>query len=113
MNQIIFNVRNLSKSIGNTKILSNISFDMYKGEIVACLGHNGAGKTTTIRCMTGLLKPEGKLFYQGEEVDFSNNKDSEKIKKNRCLFRFSWLLRKSFGNKKSSDVFGFIWNGQF
>ncbi|MCK9226037.1 MAG: ABC transporter ATP-binding protein [Candidatus Muirbacterium halophilum] len=81
MNDIIFEVKSLSKRFGNSIILDNISFSLKKGEIVAYLGHNGAGKTTTIRCMTGLLNPEGKLFFFGEEVDFSGEIDSKKLGK--------------------------------
>ena len=38
------------------KVLSNISFSVGKGEMLAILGQTGAGKTTMLRCMLGFLK---------------------------------------------------------
>ena len=35
------------------KAVSNLSLNMYKGQITALLGHNGAGKTTTMSILTG------------------------------------------------------------
>jgi iron complex transport system ATP-binding protein len=40
-------------------ILKNITFNINKGEILALLGPNGTGKTTLMRCLLGLLKPNG------------------------------------------------------
>lgn len=37
--------------------LSNISFELYKGDILALIGHNGSGKTTLLRTIIGILKP--------------------------------------------------------
>ena len=52
---------------------NNISFNVYKNEIFAILGHNGAGKTTIFNIMTGLLKPDnGEVYYNG--LPLSKNK---------------------------------------
>ncbi|MDO4588092.1 MAG: ATP-binding cassette domain-containing protein [Planctomycetia bacterium] len=57
----IIECRNLSKQFkeGRQKIeaLSDISFDVYPGQIVALLGPDGAGKTTLMRLLCGLLSP--------------------------------------------------------
>ena len=37
------------------KAVDNISFNIYKGQITALLGHNGAGKTTTMSMLTGTV----------------------------------------------------------
>jgi len=48
-------VENLKKVFDNGKVaVDGVSFNMYKGQIFALLGHNGAGKTTTISMITGL-----------------------------------------------------------
>lgn len=48
--------RNLSKRFGGTKAITDLSFEIRKGQIVGFLGPNGAGKSTTLRIMTGILQ---------------------------------------------------------
>jgi len=48
------------------KAVDDISFDVYKGEIVGFIGPNGAGKSTTIKMMCGILNPtSGKVLING------------------------------------------------
>ncbi|HKX27981.1 MAG TPA: ABC transporter ATP-binding protein [Blastocatellia bacterium] len=48
-------VEHLTKSYGQARAVSDISFKVEKGEILGFLGPNGAGKTTTMRILTGYL----------------------------------------------------------
>lgn len=62
-------IKNLSKSYGNKKVVDNLSLDINAGEIYAFIGHNGAGKTTTIKCCCGILKfEEGEIYIDGKSV---------------------------------------------
>jgi ABC-2 type transport system ATP-binding protein len=51
----ILSIRQLNKSFGQKKIIDNISFDVFAGEVFGFLGPNGAGKTTTIKMIMGFL----------------------------------------------------------
>ena len=74
MRQVI-KVRNVSKTINARKILYNINFDVYEGEIVGLVGPNGAGKSTLLKVMTGLYNyEEGDIYY----YDYNLKKDFEK-----------------------------------
>ena len=51
-------------------VLSDITFDLREGEIVALLGANGAGKTTTQKTISGMLRPAGgSIRFAGERID--------------------------------------------
>ncbi len=68
-------IRNVSKTINAKKILNNISFDVYEGEIVGLIGPNGAGKSTLMKIMTGLYTlDEGEIYY----YEYNLKKDFEK-----------------------------------
>lgn len=65
----IIEINGLKKAFGKTQALSDVSFDVTKGEIVGFIGPNGAGKSTTIRILLGLIKAnagEAKIF--GKDV---------------------------------------------
>lgn len=65
---MIVNLMNVSKSFQHKKAVSDVSFSIGKGEVVAILGPNGAGKTTTISMILGLLKPTaGEVRIFGHE----------------------------------------------
>ena len=51
-------LKNISISFGQRKILDNISFKINSGEIMGLLGPNGAGKSTIFNLITGILKPD-------------------------------------------------------
>ena len=67
-------IQNLTKSFGNNIVLSDVSFEIGKGEIVGFLGPNGAGKSTTMNILTGYLSfTEGKVEIDGLDMfDFPN-----------------------------------------
>lgn len=49
--------------------LKNVSFDVYRGEVVGIIGHNGAGKSTILKVISGILKPtEGSVTCGGNIV---------------------------------------------
>jgi gliding motility-associated transport system ATP-binding protein len=62
-------VENLTKRYGPTLAVSDVSFEVQKGEVLGFLGPNGAGKTTTMRILTGFLTAtEGRARVAGYDV---------------------------------------------
>ncbi len=65
----IFDVKNLNFSVKGQKILTNVSFQIFKHEYIAIIGPNGGGKTTLIRMLLGLDKPtEGEIRIYGRKL---------------------------------------------
>jgi ABC-2 type transport system ATP-binding protein len=59
----------LRKSYGNRVALADVSFDVRRGELVACIGPNGAGKTTLLSILADIKKPDaGSVRYDGGRV---------------------------------------------
>lgn len=74
MDNIILDIKNLSKSYNNINALDNFSLSLKKGEIFGLLGPNGAGKTTLISILSGTLKDfSGTVYFKKQDL-FSNRK---------------------------------------
>lgn len=58
MSKNIIEIKQLDKSFGKFKALSNLSLSVSRGEVHGFLGPNGSGKSTTIRVLLGLLKAD-------------------------------------------------------
>src|SRR5690606_41103162 len=63
----LLEVKNISLSFGGVKALTNISFEIRKGEVRAIIGPNGAGKTSMLNVINGFYHPqEGTITYKGQ-----------------------------------------------
>lgn len=68
-NNLIFQVKNLKKSFGGIKAINDVSFDLYKGEILGIIGPNGSGKTTLNNLITGFInKDAGQVYFKGKDI---------------------------------------------
>ena len=64
----ILSVQNISLSFGGVKALTDISFDLVKGEVRAIIGPNGAGKSSMLNVINGFYHPQqGEVFYCGQK----------------------------------------------
>jgi branched-chain amino acid transport system ATP-binding protein len=65
--QVLLALENVSLSFGGVKAISDVSFDIRKGEIRAIIGPNGAGKTSLLNVINGFYQPqEGRITFRGE-----------------------------------------------
>jgi len=60
---VILRVENISKAFYEVKALQDISFDIYKGEILGLLGANGAGKSTLLKIIGGVQRSDKGDIY--------------------------------------------------
>ena len=76
----VLKVQNLIKEYGSKKVVNNVSFTLYPGQIFGFVGPNGAGKSTTIRMITGLTPiTNGDIRICGYSVSRAFTKAISKI----------------------------------
>lgn len=68
--EVLLAVENVSLRFGGVKAITDVSFDIRKGEVRAIIGPNGAGKTSMLNCINGFYHPqEGRITYKGVRRD--------------------------------------------
>lgn len=71
--EILLKVEKLTRRFGGLTAVSNLSFDVQKGEILGLIGPNGAGKSTTFNCVSGFYPAsEGRIEFLGENISKMN-----------------------------------------
>ncbi len=64
----LIELKNISKSFGDSKILVNANLTIYRGDALAIIGPSGTGKSTILRIIAGLLAPDaGDVYVQGQK----------------------------------------------
>lgn len=76
----ILEIRGLTKSFGDKKVLCGIDLLVPYGSILGFVGRNGVGKTTAMKAVLGLLKPDaGEIFVAGERVTYGETATNRHI----------------------------------
>jgi branched-chain amino acid transport system ATP-binding protein len=67
---MVLSLNGLQAGYGSKTVISDVSFALSPGQILAFLGHNGAGKTTTLKSIMGMLRPTaGEVLFDGNRID--------------------------------------------
>jgi putative multiple sugar transport system ATP-binding protein len=82
MDNIILEMRGITKTFPGVKALDNVNLKVREGEIHALVGENGAGKSTLMKVLSGVYPAgsyDGDIFYDNEVRRFSTISDSEHL----------------------------------
>ena len=69
----VLRLSGISKSFPGVKALSEVSLELYAGQVTALVGENGAGKSTIVKVLTGIYQPDaGVIEVDGVEMRFAS-----------------------------------------
>lgn len=67
MSQPLLQIKNVTKQFGDHVVLSDVSLEIAKGEVVCIIGPSGSGKSTLLRCINFIAPPEkGEIVFEGK-----------------------------------------------
>ncbi len=74
---VLLEMKNITKTFPGVKALDNVSLTVKRGTVHALMGENGAGKSTLMKCLFGMYsKDSGEVYLNGKKVDFKNSKEA-------------------------------------
>ena len=77
MDDIVLEIKHLSKAFAKNKVLDGINLTVKKGSVVGLMGENGAGKSTMMKCLFGIYaKDEGQISLENRPINFKNPKEA-------------------------------------
>ena len=75
--EALLSVRHVSRQFPGVQALSNMSLDVFAGEVHVLFGENGAGKSTLMNIISGALAPSsGQLYMHGDPIVFQSVQDA-------------------------------------
>jgi len=95
MAERILEIKNLKKYYGKgdseVRALDDVSFDVYKGEMLVLLGNSGCGKSTLLNIVGGMDSPtDGHVLINGEDITLYKDKKLTQYRKERIGFIFQF-----------------------
>jgi ribose transport system ATP-binding protein len=79
MAEFALQMTGVNKSFGGVKVLKDVDFEVYKGEVHGLVGENGAGKSVLMKTLMGVHHPDsGKYIVGGQEVSFHSPAEAQR-----------------------------------
>ncbi|UCF30292.1 MAG: ABC transporter ATP-binding protein [bacterium] len=87
-------VRDLSKSFGDKVVLDGVNLDLWPGESVVVIGGSGVGKSVLIKCIIGILTPDGgTIEIDGKSITGLNPGEMDNVRRKfGMLFQYAALF---------------------
>lgn len=103
---VLLKMENIEKAFPGVKALDKVNLSVKAGTVHALMGENGAGKSTLMKCLFGVYnKDSGKIYLDGNEVDFKNSKEA--------LENGVAMVHQELNQALKRNVMDNIWLGRF
>ncbi len=93
--EVLLRAVNIKKRVGDYEILKGINLEVKRGEFLSIVGASGSGKSTLLYILGLLDKPtEGRVFLEGEEVNFQDERRLSYLRNRKIgfVFQFHYLI---------------------
>lgn len=102
----VLHVEKLSKSYGDKKLFSNLSFDLKRGEKIALIGENGRGKTTLFKIIMDKIKSDAGVKVLGVNVNVGYyDQEQSNLNEDKTILNEVW---DEFPELTTSELRGFL-----
>ncbi len=93
-NQKLIELKGVSKSFGDRKVLDGVNLEVYSGETLVIIGRSGVGKSTILKHVAGLLSPDaGEIWVEGQEVGRLGEEELNELRKKMgVVFQYAALF---------------------
>ncbi|MBQ7782512.1 MAG: ABC transporter ATP-binding protein [Oscillospiraceae bacterium] len=102
----MLSVKKVSKKYDAQQILTDVSFDIQKGEFVSLVGKSGSGKSTLLNIIGGLEKAdEGKIIFCGNDISGYSHSQMAKYHNSEIGFVFqSFHLEPNYSVYQNAEL---------
>ena len=93
----LLELRGICKAFPGVRVLDEVSFAVWPGEVHMLLGENGAGKSSLMKVLCGAYHADaGEFFHHGEKVAITSSADAKRSSNWRCVAASLWKRGRSW-----------------
>lgn len=79
--QPVLELKNITKSFGDNHVLKGFNLQLFEGENLTIMGKSGSGKSVMVKCLVGLIKPDGgSISIRGEDITKMGQKELDLLR---------------------------------